>query len=283
MSAAAEQLSVTQPAVSKQIRRLETQLGVRLFHRLPSGLSSTAAGRTLLELGTDILTYFDRAESLMQARFHGRPTFRVACPHSTALELVVPFIADTDPPIVDLDILLARDLDAALNGEVDMAIGSLAPPAHRAQLRVATIPVTLQTTADGSSFPPGANHVDLEDIVDEWLIVPRTGVRLAVIEAMSGFSHAPPVREVSAGPVAQALAANGHGYALVTEPPRFGMRAYALHAHGRPVQSLLHASWDAHHYASPDLRQLAVDLRRWLYTDWQWGPRARSEVLHERL
>ncbi len=276
MSAAAERLSVTQPAVSKQIRRLEEQLGVLLFHRTPSGLSTTAAGRTLLELGNDVLMHFDRAESIMQARFRGRSTFRLACPHSTALDMVAPFIAETDPPIVDVDILLARDLDSALNGEVDMAIGSLMPPRHRAQLPVATIAVTVQTPVGSRSIAPSAERVDLENLVDDWLIVPRTGVQVAVVEAMSSLNHTPPIREASAGTVAQALAANGHGYALVTEPPRFGLRTIPAYVGGRPIEIVLYASWDAHHYASRELRQLAVDLRRWLEMKWQWSPRSRS-------
>jgi DNA-binding transcriptional LysR family regulator len=47
-SRAAEQLSLTQPAVSQQIRALERQLGTRLIERGPGGLRLTAAGALLL-------------------------------------------------------------------------------------------------------------------------------------------------------------------------------------------------------------------------------------------
>ena len=47
-SRAAEALSLTQPAVSQQIRALETQLGAQLIVRGPGGLTLTAAGELLL-------------------------------------------------------------------------------------------------------------------------------------------------------------------------------------------------------------------------------------------
>jgi DNA-binding transcriptional LysR family regulator len=48
-SAAARDLSLTQPAVSQQIAALERELGARLLHRGPGGLSLTDAGALALE------------------------------------------------------------------------------------------------------------------------------------------------------------------------------------------------------------------------------------------
>ncbi len=47
-TAAAEELGLTQSAVSQQVRALETRLGAQLFHRLPRGLALTDDGRRLL-------------------------------------------------------------------------------------------------------------------------------------------------------------------------------------------------------------------------------------------
>ena len=44
----ARRLRVAQPAVSKQVRDLETELGVKLFHRLPRGVRLTPAGEAFL-------------------------------------------------------------------------------------------------------------------------------------------------------------------------------------------------------------------------------------------
>lgn len=270
MSAAAAKLFVTQPAVSKQISRLEAELGVRLFHRTPSGLTMTAAGRTLLELGADVLLRFDRVHGIMESRFRGRAAFRVACPHSTALDLFSPFMAACDPPVVDLEILPARDLDDALNGDVDLAIGSLPPPRHRAQMVVATLPVAAQAPVEHELFRHVSPRIDLEELLDDWLILPRTGVLTAVVEATRDFAPPPRLRESAAAAVAQALAANRHGVAVVTEPPRFGLRAIPAFAGGRLVESPLYASWDAHHYGSAELSRLAAQLCSWLADEWQY-------------
>jgi DNA-binding transcriptional LysR family regulator len=46
-SAAAEELHLAQPSLSEQVRRLEAELGVRLFQRVGRGLKPTEAGNTL--------------------------------------------------------------------------------------------------------------------------------------------------------------------------------------------------------------------------------------------
>jgi DNA-binding transcriptional LysR family regulator len=46
-SAAAEELHMAQPSLSDQVRRLEAELGVRLFHRVGRGLTPTEAGNAL--------------------------------------------------------------------------------------------------------------------------------------------------------------------------------------------------------------------------------------------
>jgi DNA-binding transcriptional LysR family regulator len=47
-SRAAENIHVSQPAISMQVGELETQLGLTLFHRLPRGVKLTATGQLLL-------------------------------------------------------------------------------------------------------------------------------------------------------------------------------------------------------------------------------------------
>jgi DNA-binding transcriptional LysR family regulator len=48
-SAAARELALTQPAVSQQVAALERELGARLLHRGPGGLTLTEAGSVALE------------------------------------------------------------------------------------------------------------------------------------------------------------------------------------------------------------------------------------------
>jgi DNA-binding transcriptional LysR family regulator len=56
---AAADLHVAQPALTYQIKRLESELGLRLFVRGPRGVTPTAAGEALLPLARSALQAFD--------------------------------------------------------------------------------------------------------------------------------------------------------------------------------------------------------------------------------
>ncbi|NEA47339.1 LysR family transcriptional regulator, partial [Streptomyces sp. SID10815] len=56
---AAQRLYVSQPALSKQIRALERQLGVELFRRTPRGAALTEAGAALLPHARRVLADWD--------------------------------------------------------------------------------------------------------------------------------------------------------------------------------------------------------------------------------
>src|ERR1700709_640112 len=60
-TAAAERLWVAQPGLSTQIRRLETELGVRLFERHTRGVTLTPAGALFLERARVALAAADAA------------------------------------------------------------------------------------------------------------------------------------------------------------------------------------------------------------------------------
>src|SRR5690242_9714785 len=58
---AAERLWVAQPGLSTQIRRLETELGVRLFERHTRGVDLTPAGKLFLERARTVLAAAEAA------------------------------------------------------------------------------------------------------------------------------------------------------------------------------------------------------------------------------
>ena len=59
LTRAAERLHVSQPALSGQIKALESILELKLFERAPSGMVLTAAGRQLLPLALEALASAD--------------------------------------------------------------------------------------------------------------------------------------------------------------------------------------------------------------------------------
>src|SRR5919199_1660608 len=62
-SAAGDALSLTQPAVSRQVSLLERQLGTQLVRRTQQGVLPTEAGRLLVEHADAILGRLARAEA----------------------------------------------------------------------------------------------------------------------------------------------------------------------------------------------------------------------------
>ncbi|WP_329464273.1 LysR substrate-binding domain-containing protein [Streptomyces sp. NBC_01431] len=57
---AAERLHIAQPALSRQIRQLEQELGVRLLDRTTHSVEPTDAGRLLMERGAELCAEADR-------------------------------------------------------------------------------------------------------------------------------------------------------------------------------------------------------------------------------
>jgi DNA-binding transcriptional LysR family regulator len=61
LTGAAERLFVSQPALTKQIRQLENQLGVRVFARSRAGMTLTPAGQALTDRVPAVLAGLDVA------------------------------------------------------------------------------------------------------------------------------------------------------------------------------------------------------------------------------
>lgn len=64
---AAQRLHVAQPALSRQIRALEDEIGTPLFARTPRGMTPLPPGQTFLDHARGILSAVDRAVLATQA------------------------------------------------------------------------------------------------------------------------------------------------------------------------------------------------------------------------
>lgn len=87
---AARRLRVAQPALSKQIHNLESELGVTLFHRLPRGVRLTRAGEAFLTEARGTLDAAGRAVSSVRGPA-GDGTARVEFAHGelSAYDVVI--------------------------------------------------------------------------------------------------------------------------------------------------------------------------------------------------
>ncbi len=143
-SRAAEQLFITQPAVSKRISALENELNTRLFDRIGKHIQLTEAGRALLPSALRILAEVDeskRAIGNLNEQVGGK--LSIATSHHIGLHRLPPVLrAFTQQyPEVDLDIRFMDSEEACncvLKGEAELAIATL-PEKNWPQLRSQTI------------------------------------------------------------------------------------------------------------------------------------------------
>ena len=120
---AAEELNVTQNAVSSQVKNLEQRLGVPLFRRLPRGLALTDEGAALLPMLSDS---FERMRTVLE-QFDGgrhREVLTIAVVGTFAVGWLMPRLASfrRDHPFIDLRLLTHNNrVDLAAEG-LDYAI-----------------------------------------------------------------------------------------------------------------------------------------------------------------
>jgi DNA-binding transcriptional LysR family regulator len=125
---AARELGLAQPSVSAQVRRLETELGNELFHRMKGNVTLTPAGEALLPYARRILADVDAASSELRetgAQVRGR--LAIGATPSLAATLVPPVLARFHAAYPDVDLALREagsvDLVTALEeGALDVAL-----------------------------------------------------------------------------------------------------------------------------------------------------------------
>jgi DNA-binding transcriptional LysR family regulator len=95
MSAAAAQLNLSQPTVSRRLQALERQLGLRLLQRSTHALSLTESGAQCFERAKTLIDGLEALESdLRGARDEPEGLLRVVAPHALGqLQLMEPLVA----------------------------------------------------------------------------------------------------------------------------------------------------------------------------------------------
>jgi len=164
---AATALRVAQPSLSRQIRRLEQQLGVRLLDRTPQGTRLTEAGEVFLPKARALLR--SAAQATAQARAAAQPS-RIAIGYTVGL-IVTPAVRELRREHPDADVHVAhvdwdQARDALLDHRVDALVTRLPFPTDGLHVtilydepRVLAVPVDHRLA--------GRASVTLDDIADE--------------------------------------------------------------------------------------------------------------------
>ncbi|MBL9173924.1 MAG: LysR family transcriptional regulator, partial [Verrucomicrobiales bacterium] len=179
-SRAAEQCHVAQPSISQQIRKLEEELGERLFDRMKREVRLTPAGEAFLPRALRILEEVEGARR--EARDQKgllRGTLRLGVLPTIAPYLLPGVLARFTARFPGVEIVVQEDTTAALIRlahacETDLALVSLPIPDARMEVKA------LFTEELLLALPPGhrlarKRTVTLSDLESERFIVMKEG------------------------------------------------------------------------------------------------------------
>jgi DNA-binding transcriptional LysR family regulator len=140
---AAEQLHIAQPALSRQVRLLEEELGVALLHRTTHEFELTEAGAFMLERGPAVLAAAD--ELWRSARTYGSGergsvviAYGASASYETAPRLVEALAARHPGVQVTTSVKSVSEIVAGV-GEGSIDLGLIRCPPHEPSLEARTI------------------------------------------------------------------------------------------------------------------------------------------------
>ncbi|WP_371749938.1 LysR family transcriptional regulator [Streptomyces sp. NBC_01283] len=168
---AATKLHLAQPSLSRQIQRLEAQLGVRLFDRSPQGSSLTDAGQAFLPGARILLQEAEQAARTARAAVQPR-TVTVGCAEGLVLTACVQELRRRHPDgQVRTRHLDWRDTGALAERRVDALVAYKPLPWPTDGLRVTTLHQESRVLATSASHHlANEKAVNLRALSDEELV-----------------------------------------------------------------------------------------------------------------
>jgi DNA-binding transcriptional LysR family regulator len=283
-SKAAAQLRMSQPALWRQVRQFEGDLGVRLFDRTGRRVRLTGHGEDLLAQSRDLLA---RAESLGErARAFGAGQTGVLRLGATpqTLESLAGVLARWNRSSPGVSLQLIEDggtqiLDRLEAGEVHLALTFGGDPRFRWRL---LFPGRLLAVIPTGHRLARRRTVEVADLVQEVLLLLRPGFgSRGWFDAACRVLHAHPrmLLESGAPSTLVALAREGHGIAILPSTVRVTRARVSVvpivHA-GRSLGLWLAANWDPRRFLAPYaerfVESLAAYSRRHLAHEFRHAP-----------
>ena len=184
---AADRLNITQPALWRQVRELEQEIGVKLFSRSLPGIKLTDAGHSYLVDARRVLEQLDAARARAHRIQQGQVgLLRIAFNEIAARERCLPrffqgFRARFPGVELQLDVMMSqRQVEALDNGAIDAGFMFHRPPSDP-RLSFCTILGDDHIIA----LPKGhslshAPTITLADLADEPLIMPSPTLNRAL-------------------------------------------------------------------------------------------------------
>lgn len=201
---AARFLQVSQPALSKRIRGLETIAGTELLSRSAGGVTPTVAGRAVYEEARKALAQIEVVENLMAGLDRVDRPIRIAASHTIA-EHVLPermasFEGKSGHAAVELVIANSSTVtDLARRGHADIAIAALPPGEPPPDDAIAYFDGEVAVAVPKAHKWAACKEVPLDEFLETALIMrdPRANTRRVVEATLEerGLELPPPLLE----------------------------------------------------------------------------------------
>jgi LysR family transcriptional regulator, cyn operon transcriptional activator len=268
VSRAAVHLRVTQPALSRQIRDLETELGLPLFDRVGRRLQLTAAGDNLLQRTREILRAADALREQAGALAGGATgTLRLGATAQTLESLISAFLVGFRRQWPGIDVRLIEDGGMRLKtrvqrGELHLALGAV-PTGDDLRARP-LFPVWVLAVVPSKSPLARRRTLEVAELDEQPVLLLRRDFasRLRFDAACEAARIRPRVLLEAGDPHSLvSLARGGHGIAIVPSTTLFSraaLRVTPLVRNGRAVGGATAAVWDPRRHL-PVYAQAFVD------------------------
>ena len=241
---AADRLHLAQPALSQQIRKLEVEIGVDLFHRSRRGVALTPAGSVFLDEARRLLRHADEAARTARNARTG-----------TAGRVRLGHLADAIPPIllraiagfaarhpgveiVPETVASRRGVEDVRSGRLDLAVVGLPAPLDRLTVTPLTSEGTVAAVPDRHLLS-GRAAIAIEALDDVPLILLPRATNPSFYDSVLGSCRAagvsPQLIDVSESQVEHVLLLVASGIGLALLPASAAERYNTVGVSFRPV------------------------------------------------
>jgi LysR family transcriptional regulator, nitrogen assimilation regulatory protein len=222
---ASSYLSVVQPALSRQVRQLEVELGQNLFERNGRGVILTDAGTRLLEHARGILTQIGRARQDLEEQRNGDcGHFTLGLPPSLGRSMTVPLVKAFGQSLPNVSLATVEGLSVYmlewLNvGRVDCALVYNAPSSPSLDLQpLLDEQLFLVAPQSAKGAKKMRKTITLAELADLPLVIPSRphALRMSVENALASVDQKIRVaHEIESIPAVIDLVRQGYGYAVL--------------------------------------------------------------------
>jgi DNA-binding transcriptional LysR family regulator len=225
LTKAAEELFISQPAVSQEIKQLEAQLGGQLFNRTRKGMElSETGGKQIFPLVEQALKLFDQVES-KYSEIKGTATgiVRVCASDTVSTHFLLPFIKEYHQKYPDVNLILqnctsSETVELLKNQKGDVGFVNL--PLDDSDINLSSVVMQLHDTfvASEKFAHLTKETIDLKRLQDYPLLMLElsTATRQAIVSyAHSQGIHLHPEVELGSLELMTELAKAGIGIACI--------------------------------------------------------------------